>query len=146
MAESLRLQGKDREAAALVALYVSQVSREVAAAVGDEQQVMHLALLEAFGGDGQAALKSVVSELSQLEKPVDHWTEADGNYSADIAAVLAWSGQKQKAIDILTKSMDAPFGAHAAIVARDPVWRPLYKEPAFVALLAAHGQQLAYAK
>lgn len=37
------------------------------------------------------------------------------------------------------------LGPHAALLAHDPVWRPLYQEPAFVKRLADRGQELAYA-
>jgi hypothetical protein len=80
--------------------------------------------------------------LKDLAKPVDHWTQNDGHYSQAAAVVLAWSGKQQEAVDLLAKSLDAPLGAHAALVAIDPVWRPLYKTPAFAALLASHGVTL----
>ena len=140
-AESLRLLGKDREAADLAKLRAPELSRLMQQNGTDPFYIVNLALLQAFGGDA-AALKTLEPELKSLDKPVDHWTSDDGAYSVDAAVVLAWCGQEQQAVDLLSKSLDAPFGTHAALVARDPVWRPLYKSPAFAALLAAHGQTL----
>lgn len=147
-AESLRLLGKDREAADLAKLQAPELSRliqqDVQQTGGDPTYVLNLALLQAFGGDS-TALKTLEPELQSLDKPVAQWTEDDGIYSLDAAVVLAWCGEQQQAVDLLSKSLDAPFGAHAALVARDPVWHPLYKFPPFAALLAAHGQTLARA-
>ncbi len=101
----------------------------------------NLALLQAFGGD-PAALQSLAPLLKRLDAPVAEWSSEDGIESLDAAVVLAWCGEPQQAVEMLSKSLDAPFGAHAALVAIDPVWRPLYKTPAFAALLASHGQTL----
>lgn len=139
-AESLRLLGKDREAADFARLHAPEFVRLLQDG-NDPFFIVNLALLQAFGGDA-AALKTLEPILKSLDKPVDHWTAHDGTYSLDVAVVLAWCGQTQQALDLLSKSLDAPFGAEAALVARDPVWRPLYKSPAFAALLAAHGQTL----
>ncbi|MGE5624475.1 MAG: hypothetical protein ACM3ZT_02890 [Bacillota bacterium] len=146
MAESLRLAGKDQEAAAYAKLHAPEVSRILAQAGGDDALIseMELAMLQAFGGDRQA-LKTLAPMLARLDRPVAQWSEWDGYDSLNVAAVYAWCGEPQKAVDMLAKSLDAPFGAHAALVARDPVWRPLYKFPGFAALLAAHGQILSRA-
>ena len=59
-----------------------------------------------------------------------------------LAGVAAWSGHGDVALDLLRKSVDAPFGAYAQVVARDPVWAPLYSSPEFEKLLLAHGAKL----
>jgi tetratricopeptide (TPR) repeat protein len=143
MAESLRLAGQDREAAAFAKLRAPQMSSVTTQRGSDDSfgSTVNLALLQAFGGD-PAALKTLAPMLTRLSRPVAQWGETDGSYSLDAAVVLAWSGEPQQAVDMLSKSLDAPFGAHAALVAIDPVWRPLYKTPAFAALLASHGVTL----
>lgn len=144
MAESLRLQGKDKEAADLARLHAPELSRLAKQFGDDPYYPVNLALLQAFGND-TSALKTLEPVLKSLGKPVVQWTEYDGTYSLDAAVVLAWCGEPQQAVEMLSKSLDAPFGAHAALVAIDPVWRPLYKTPAFATLLASHGQTLARA-
>jgi TolB-like protein len=144
-AESLRLAGKDKEAAAYAKLHVPEFQRLAQKDLSDEMPgAANLALLEAFGGD-PAALQSLAPLLKRLDAPVAKWSSEDGIESLDAAAVFAWCGESQKAVDMLAKSFDAPFGAHAPLVAIDPVWRPLYKTPAFAALLASHGVTLARA-
>jgi hypothetical protein len=69
-------------------------------------------------------------------------TDAQGLPLLTFAGVAAWSGHGDVALDILRKSVDAPFGAHAQIVARDPMWAPLYDSPEFEKLLLAHGAKL----
>lgn len=145
-AETLRLLGKDQEAAAYAKLHAPEFSRLIQSG-SDGDATLHtvnLALLQAFGGD-PAALKTLQPILAGMDKPVAQWTQQDGHYSLAAAAVLAWSGEQQHAVDVLAKSLEAPYGAHAALVAIDPVWRPLYKTPAFAALLASHGVTLAHA-
>jgi tetratricopeptide (TPR) repeat protein len=145
-AESQRLLGRDKDAKQTVALHIQELSREVGEHPDDSAMAVHLALLQAFGGNSAAALKALKPELDRLEGPAEGWPEDDAELSIDAAIVLAWSGERQQAVQLLTRSMQAAYGAHAAILAHDPVWRPLYKEPAFVALLAAHGQTLSYAR
>jgi tetratricopeptide (TPR) repeat protein len=140
-AESLRLSGKDQEASAFAKLRAPEWNRRTHEDSGAQLDLLNLALLQAFGGD-QAALETLRPVLASLASPVTQWTRDQGNYSVGAAAVLAWCGRKQEAVAMLSKSLEATYGAHAALVARDPVWRPLYQEPAFAALLASHGQTL----
>ena len=144
MTESLRLAGKDQEAAAFAKLHAPQWAEETPGFPGDLKPAVDLALLQAFGDD-RSALQTLEPLFKRLDKPVAQWNQRDGSESLDAAVALAWCGEKQKAVDMLAKSLDATFGAHAALVARDPVWRPLYKYPAFTALLAAHGETLTHA-
>lgn len=140
-AGSLRLAGKDQEAAAFARLRAPEWARTVKESGDSPYYLMNSAVLQAFGGD-PAALKTLQPVLKRLDKPVTQWSKEDGGESLGAAVALAWCGEQQQAVDLLAKSLDAPYGAHAALVARDPVWRPLYKYPAFAALLAAHGQTL----
>lgn len=140
-AESLRLGGKDQEASAFARLRAPEWARTIKENDDSPYYLMNSALLQAFGGD-PAALKTLGPLLKRLDKPVTQWSREDGIESLGAAVALAWSGEQQQAVDLLAKSLDAPYGAHAALVARDPVWRPLYKTPAFAALLASHGETL----
>lgn len=145
IAESLLLMGRAADARREAALALPQAESEV----GHSEvpfDTLHPALLQAYGGDAGAALGTVAPLLKELDKPVGSWTSDEAVASVDVAVVLAWSGEKKQAIDLLSRSLDAVWGAHAAVLAHDPVWRPLYTEPAFAALLAAHGQKLVYAK
>ncbi|HEY4127614.1 MAG TPA: hypothetical protein VGN70_06175 [Gammaproteobacteria bacterium] len=140
-AESLRLAGKNREAADFAKLRVPEWNRRLNEDQGNNTDLMNLALLQAFGSI-PAALSTVDPLLKKLDKPVTRWDRHDGMYSLGIAVVLAWSDKKQEAVQLLSKSLDATYGAHAALVAIDPVWRPLYNTPEFTALLASHGVTL----
>ena len=141
-AESLRLMGQEREASNWARLHLPQDVRQ------DDrypnQKAVHTALLQAFGGNAQDAMRTIEPLLSRLQKPTVQWTRDDAWYSEDVAVVLAWSGEQQQAIAVLADSLNVTYGAQAAVIAVDPIWRPLYKDSAFVALLAAHGQQLEY--
>ena len=141
MAESLRLAGKDQEAAAFAKLRAPEWARLTKQNGGDAYFLLNSALLQAFGAD-PAALQTLAPVLKSLDKPVTQWSRADGTYSLGAAVALAWCGEPQQAVDLLAKSFEAAYGAHAALVAIDPVWRPLYKTPAFAALLASHGVTL----
>jgi class 3 adenylate cyclase/TolB-like protein len=141
-AESLALAGEPEKAASLAALHLPRYSNDAAVHPKEPAYAMRLALLQVFGGAVTEALATLQPLLERLEQPLEKWTEEDASLSMNAAIVLAWSGNKHQAVDLLAKSLDAPFGAHAAIVARDPVWRPLFGEAGFIALLAAHGQQL----
>jgi tetratricopeptide (TPR) repeat protein len=140
-AESLRLAGKDQEAADFAKLRVAEWNRRLKEDQGKASDLLNLALLQAFGND-PAALSTVDTLLKGLDKPVTQWDRYDGLNSLGVAVVLAWSDKKQEAVQLLSKSLDATYGAHAALVAIDPVWRPLYKTPEFTALLASHGVTL----
>ena len=143
-AESLRLQERDTEARSYVSLNLPRIQQETSES--SLQQTVRIAMLEAFAGDDVSAKRSLAPLLTRLAKPPAQWSHDEAALSDDVAVVLAWSGDRAAAIKVLSDSLTAVFGAHASIVAHDPVWRPLYKEPAFIALLAAHGQKLAYAK
>ena len=143
--ESLRLLGRDAEAHQQAELALPQ-DEAIAAQSADPLDTLRVALVQAYGDEGEAALKTVAPLQGALAKPAEAWTSDEAIDSVNIAVVLAWSGKKQWAIDLLSRSLTATWGAHAAIVAHDPVWRPLYGEPAFKALLAKYGQALAYAK
>lgn len=138
---------KDNEAAAEAAtLGLPSAIQDAANHPQDNAYLIHVALLQTFRADYQAAMKTLAPLLGRLSGPPDRWSGDDANISSDVAVVLAWCGKKQDAIAILAKSLAVYDGAHAAILAHDPVWRPLYSEPAFKDLLATHGQVLAYAK
>lgn len=142
-AESLRLFGRAKNAREEAILGLAKVDDP---ADTSDAQAVHRALLEAFAGDDASARKSIAPLLARLSRPSSSWTRDDAGFSDDVAVVLAWCGDKAAAVKLLSDSLTAVYGAHAAILAHDPVWRPLYSEPAFAALLAAHGQKLAYAK
>lgn len=145
-AESLRLLGQDKEAVEVASLARPKAQQELKANPEDDFLILHLALLQVFGGETKEALATISPILARLENPVSQWSEYDAESAQSVAGVLAWGGQKAEAVAVLSKALDAPFGAHAAIVAHDPVWKPLYDVPAFKALLASYGQTLAYAK
>ena len=145
--ECLRLLGRDREATAQAALDLPSALDAMQHLRGEPQlDRLHVALIQAFGGDTASALKTVEPIIEGFRRPESQWGIGEARYLADTAVVLAWSGEKQQAISFLDKALSARGRAHAAILAHDPVWRPLYQEPAFVKLLADHGQKLAYAK
>ena len=144
-AESLHLLGRDAEARQQAMLALPELKATVAKS-HYPFDVIRMALLQVYSGDGKSALVTVAPFQKEFEKPTESWTSDDAVHSVDVAVVLAWSGQKKQAIDLLSRSLAATWGIHAAMLAHDPVWKPLYTEPAFAALLAAHGQKLAYAK
>lgn len=143
--ETLRLLGRDQEAAQRSALALPAAKAEAAHSPAD-YYVTHVALLQALGGDRAEALATVAPLLARYRGPPSKEHLDDDRYFVDVAIVLAWCGDKAGALELLSRSLGLPNGAHAAILAHDPVWRPLYSDPGFKALLAAHGQALAYAK
>lgn len=146
-AESLRLLGRDREAKAFVDLSLPVATVDIGHHPEEAQDYrIRVALLEAFGGECSTALPSIGPLVANLQAAPDRWSGDDASFSSDAALVLAWCGKREDAVAILSRSLVAINGAHAAVLAHDPVWRPLYSDPQFKALLAAHGQTLAYAK
>jgi TolB-like protein len=142
--ETLRLLGRDREAARTAALAIPVL--DTATEMRGPGETLHLAELQAFGGDSAQALKTIQPLIERYRLPEAEWGLGDGRLLVDTAVVLAWSGKTHDAIELLRKSLAVADGAHAAILAKDPVWRPLYREPAFKVLLAEHGQVLAFAR
>ncbi|HEY1774155.1 MAG TPA: adenylate/guanylate cyclase domain-containing protein, partial [Gammaproteobacteria bacterium] len=142
--ETLRLLGREREAAQAAALAIPVLT--AASDLRQPDEILHLAELQAFGGDAAQALKTIQPLIERYRLPQAQWGLGDGRRLAETAVVLAWSGKTQDAIELLRKSLAVADGAHAAVLAKDPVWQPLYREPAFKALLAAHGQVLAFAR
>lgn len=145
--ESLRLIGRDAEAKRQAALALPQAEAELAQArVARENEYLRVAELQAFGGKPDAALKSIAPLTMRLDGPESSWAPGDSYNLVAIAVVLAWSGKKADAVTYLSKALARPCDVHATVLARDPVWQPLYVEPAFKALLAKYGQTLAYAR
>jgi|GEM_PF-2667658 len=145
-AESLRLLGREQDAKSLAALSLPSAVDDEAAHPLELAYLARVALLQAFGDQSEAALRTIAPLLAHLSESPDRWSGDDASLSSDAALVLAWTGKKDDAVAILTKSLKAPHGAHAGVLAHDPAWRPLFGVPAFKALLALHGQELAEAK
>ena len=145
--QTLRLLGRDAEAKrqAALALPQAQAALEQAGAARDNEY-LRVAELEAFGGESDAALKTIAPIAARLSGPESAWAPGDSYNLVAAAVVLAWSGKKADAVTYLSKALARPCDVHATVLARDPVWRPLYGEPAFKELLAKYGQTLAYAK
>lgn len=100
-----------------------------------------LAQVSAFAGDRDRALVL----LEEIQKDLNSAGDTDSYLNwvkPDLAIAWLWAGDKEKALKIIAESLDEYNGAYAAIVARDPVWCPLYDEDAFTTLLERHGQEL----
>ena len=145
--QSLRLLGRDAEAKRQAVLALPQAEAALAETrVARDNASLRVAEIQAFGGDPDAALKSISPLTVRLSGSESAWGPGDTYNIVAIAVVLAWSGKQADAVAYLSKALARPCDVHAAVLARDPVWRPLYREPAFKALLAKYGQTLAYAK
>lgn len=146
--ETLRLLGRDADARSQAALRLPQAlaaMQHPASSPDPDFYRLHVAQLQAFGGKPAEALNTVAPVLARLRGSESSWAPGDHFMLVETAAILAWSGEKSEAIGLLERSLSVSGDSHAAIMAKDPVWRPLYNEPAFVKLLAEHGQKLAYA-
>ena len=100
-----------------------------------------LAQVSAFAGDRDRAL----ALLEEIQKDLDAASAENTELNwikPDLAIAWLWTGDKARALKIIAESLDEYNGAYATIIARDPVWCPLYEEDAFVTLLERHGQEL----
>jgi TolB-like protein/Flp pilus assembly protein TadD len=52
-----------------------------------------------------------------------------------LAQIYAWTGEKDKALQLLEHLLSTPAGISVALLKLDPVWDPLRKEPRFQALI-----------
>ena len=144
--ETLRLLGRDADARRQAALRLPQALAAMQNPVSSSDLYrLRVAQLQAFGGKPAEALNTVAPILARLRGSESSWAPGDHLILVETAAILAWSGEKSAAIGLLERSLSVSGDSHAAVMAKDPVWRPLYNEPAFVKLLAEHGQKLAYA-
>ena len=56
-----------------------------------------------------------------------------------LAQIYAWTGEKDKALELLEHSLSTPAGISVALLKLDPVWDPLRKDPRFQALIDKYG-------
>ena len=59
-------------------------------------------------------------------------------YSIAMAQIYTWTGEQDKALDLIEKSLDTPNGLTASNLTLDPVWDPLREDTRFVAMIEKH--------
>jgi TolB-like protein/Tfp pilus assembly protein PilF len=111
-------------------------AQRVAASSDDPMLLGGLALLDALLGHTEQALPRA-ERAAQLLPPAKD--PIDGvDLQTNLAAVLAWSGQLDRAFQLLNQVAAASFPSYLVYgtFLVDPVWDPLRKDPRYPAILA----------
>lgn len=141
----LAMQGRKRELLEATAgrrLVLERViANSATSAENRTRTAILLAQLHAFTTDRAKALSLLESAQEQVDLLAKKDSEIN-TFRPDLAIAWLWAGDRERALALLTSSLEEKWGSFAPIVARDPIWCPLYNEPRFASLLATHGQPL----
>lgn len=147
----LRVVGEDAEAAKVLVLDRARIELQLReteksdrlavspSSVSPKKDMLRLELAANLALSGSAQAPALAEEMRRHHAELRVGTEEYARFLPYIAAVLAWTGQVDAALDLLAEGLELPFGPHAAILARDPLWTPLHDQPRFRRLLAARG-------
>jgi len=61
-------------------------------------------------------------------------------YITQMAAIYAWCGDKDQALQLIEKSLSKPNGVTAPMLKLDPLWDPLRDDPRFQALISRYAK------
>jgi|GEM_PF-5085597 len=99
---------------------------------------LHVAMSQAYAARGKpdSALAYAESALQLLRKSRGDDALDLPDYQMNLAAVQAWGGDSEKALDQLAHLVQVPGGPSPYEVALDPVWQPLRGLPRFQQIIA----------
>jgi tetratricopeptide (TPR) repeat protein len=125
--------GKAEVAKQRIERFLPEVRRRAQELSDDYVLQLTWARMELVLGHGSEAVRLGERTLAVVEKS-DLWNAA--GIRAQLAGLLAWAGQKERALDELERSLREPGGARV-YEARSSAWYlPLRGEPRFEAMLA----------
>jgi tetratricopeptide (TPR) repeat protein len=61
-------------------------------------------------------------------------------YITSMAAIYAWCGDKDHALEFIEKSLSMPNGVTAPMLKLDPLWDPIREDPRFQALISRYAK------
>jgi serine/threonine protein kinase/Flp pilus assembly protein TadD len=97
----------------------------------DWPSLSYLGLAEAFLGDKEDAIRRgrEAVEMTQLPKHVASYVRLN------LAAIYAWSGEPDQAVEVLTGMMGKPVSPRYGELKLNPIWGPIRDHPRFQKLL-----------
>jgi len=94
---------------------------------------MQLASARALVGDKAEALRCAQTARDMIPESKD--AVAGAPLAVSHAQVLAWTGEKDRALAEFARLLRTPFGVNLYAARLDPSWNPLRDDPRFQALL-----------
>ena len=130
-------------------IYHYQGDKLKAAAAFEHARVVAEQLVHESPGDAprHALLGEILAALGQKDASISEGKRAtellpesqdayDGpQISAALAEIYAWTGENDKALQLLDHLLQIPNGLTVPLLKLDPVWDPLRKDPRFQALI-----------
>jgi TolB-like protein/Flp pilus assembly protein TadD len=100
--------------------------------------------LHALLGEILAALGQKDEAISEGKRAMELLPESQDAYdgpqiTAALASIYAWTGENDKALQLLDRLLQTPNGVTVPFLKLDPVWDPLRKDPRFQALIDKGG-------
>lgn len=129
----LASRGEAAAARARLEKYPAQNRERVALDPENPEEWSELSRIELLLGNREEAMRCARKALELVPESVNPH-KADRRRS-DLAVVQAWSGEKEKALAELARSLQRPSGAKVHILRTDQWWKPLHGDPRFEALL-----------
>ena len=139
MGDALRLRGDHAGAGRAYELALEHLSRERALRPDDSRILSALGLVHAGLGHRDEAIRLANAGVALM--PLTKEAYRGAFRLEDLARVHALVGDHAKAIDHLDELLTKPGRLCAAVVARDPAWDPLRRNPRFQALLKEHSNR-----
>ncbi|HET9376228.1 MAG TPA: protein kinase [Chthoniobacterales bacterium] len=126
-----RFQGDEQRAKAEFSQARTRLQQNVAEHSDDSSSLSYLGLVEAFLGEKEDAIAKgrQAIEMSPLPKHTASFLRLN------LAAIYAWSGEPDKAIDVLTGMMGKPVSPRYGELKFNPIWDPIRDYPRFQKLL-----------
>jgi serine/threonine-protein kinase len=109
---------------------------------GDASRRVTLALILAGLGEKELAIAEGKRAVQLLPESQDAF---DGpKMTVALAQIYAWTGESDRALQLLDRSLSTPMGITVPFLKLDPMWEPLRNDPRFQALIERHeGESLA---
>ena len=112
----------------------AEVAREVEAQPNFAQGISALGMLDAALGDKENALREGRRAVELLPPSKD--AIVGPILKSNLAAILAWTGEKAAALQELKAATAMPSYLSYGLLLRHPIWAPLRDEPGFQEILA----------
>jgi hypothetical protein len=124
-----RFQGDEQRANTEFSRARTRLQQNVAEHPDDASSLSCLGLVEAFSGDKEDAVRK---GREAVEMPPSMAGTCLGSFlRLNLAAIYAWSGETDNAIDVLAGMMGKPVGPRYGELKFNPIWDPTRDHPRF---------------
>jgi tetratricopeptide (TPR) repeat protein len=110
--------------------------RSVQGGPNDAGRHVQLGMILALLGEKERAIAEGKRAVELVPESTDAFDGPD--FAIALAQIYSWTGEKDKALQIIERSLSIPAGITAPMLKVDPVWEPLHGDPRFQALLAKY--------